>query len=67
MEFTMTDDDDVLSLEMDFDGDATPTAMEAYRDNVISDRQQHILNQLRIDLCREDVAYLNDHKEVNIL
>ncbi|VVC24746.1 Hypothetical protein CINCED_3A013432 [Cinara cedri] len=52
---------------MDFRGDAPPTAMDPYRDNVISAKQQSILNELRIDLCHEDLAYLNDHKEVEAI
>jgi len=59
-------DDDCLSVAFDFKGDAAPTAMDSYRDVVISDRQQSILNELRINLCREDYIYLNNHKEVSI-
>lgn len=58
------DNDDDVTVEMDFNGASAPTGMDNYRDNVISDRQQEILNQLRIDACREDVTYLNNHKEV---
>lgn len=58
-------DDDIDSIAMDFRGDAPPKAMDPYRDNVISAKQQSILNGLRIDLCYKDLAYLNDHKEVS--
>jgi len=59
-------DDDIVSVEFDFRGDAAPTAMEPYCDDVISDWQQSIINELRINLCREDLIYLNNHKEVSI-
>jgi len=59
-------DYDSLSVEFDFRGDAEPTAMDPHRDDVISDRQQSILNDLRINLCRENFIYLNNHKEVRI-
>lgn len=63
----MSDDNDssVPSDIMDFRGDTAPIAMESYRDNVIDDRQQSVLNDLRINLCQEDFAYLNNNK-VNI-
>lgn len=61
------DDDDSVSVRMDFRGDAPPTAMDPYRDNVISDGQQSILNELRKDLCLDDLAYLNNHKEVMMI
>ncbi|XP_060857729.1 uncharacterized protein LOC132935258 [Metopolophium dirhodum] len=60
-------DHDSLSVEFDFRGDAAPTAMDPYRDDVISDRQQSILNDLRIHLCRENFIYLNNHKEVEAI
>ncbi|XP_022173077.1 uncharacterized protein LOC111035679 [Myzus persicae] len=60
-------DYDSLSVEFDFRGDAPPTAMDPYRDDVISDRQQSILNELRINLCREDLIYINTHKEVEAI
>ena len=59
-------DHDSLSAEFDFRGNAEPTAMDPHRDDVISDRQQNILNDLRIHLCRENFIYLNNHKEVRI-
>lgn len=60
-------DDDSESVGMDFRGDPPPIAMDSYRDNVISARQQSILNELRIDMCHEDMIYLNNHKEVMII
>lgn len=57
---------DSVSVEFDFRGDAAPTAMDPHSDDVISDRQQSILNNLRINLCRENFIYLNNHKEVRI-
>ncbi|XP_003245185.1 uncharacterized protein LOC100568897 [Acyrthosiphon pisum] len=60
-------DSDSLSAEFDFRGDAAPTSMDPYRDDVISDRQQSILNDLRIHLCRENFIYLNNHKEVEAI
>ncbi|XP_025202037.1 uncharacterized protein LOC112599368 [Melanaphis sacchari] len=59
--------DDIVSVEFDFRGDAAPEAMEPYRNDVISDHQQSILNELRINLCREDFMYLNNHKEVEAI
>lgn len=59
-------DDDSISIGLDFRADAPPTSMAPYRDDVINDKQQSILNDLRIDLCRENLIYLNNHKEVNI-
>lgn len=57
-------DDDSLLTEMDFCGNVAPESMDPYRDNVLGPRQQCILNELRIDKCREDLIYLNKHKEV---
>jgi len=57
---------DSVSVEFDFRGDEAPTAMDPYRNDVISDRQQSILNELRINLCQEDYIYINNHKEVSI-
>lgn len=59
-------DDDSLLTEMDFCGNAAPESMEPYCDNVLGPKQQCILNELRIDKCREDLIYLNKHKEVII-
>lgn len=61
----MSDDDSILT-EMDFCGDAAPTSMDPYRDNILGPKQQSVLNDLRIDRCREDIIYLNKHKEVII-
>ncbi|KAL4153294.1 hypothetical protein QTP88_001127 [Uroleucon formosanum] len=58
---------DSVSVEFDFRGDAAPTAMDPHSDDVISDRQQSILNNLRINLCRENFIYLNNHKEVEAI
>ncbi|XP_026820435.1 uncharacterized protein LOC113559036 [Rhopalosiphum maidis] len=66
MNFENSDDNNV-SVEFDFRGDAAPTAMEPYCDDVISDWQQSIINELRINLCREDFIYLNNHKEVEAI
>lgn len=57
-------DDDSLLTEMDFCGNVAPESMDPYRDNALDSRQQCILNELRIDMCREDLIYLNKHKEV---
>lgn len=65
MDFGNSDYDSV-SVEFDFRGDAAPTAMDPHSDDVISNRQQSILNNLRIHLCRENFIYLNNHKEVRI-
>lgn len=65
MDFDNSDYDSV-SVKFDLRGDAAPTAMDPYRDDVISDSQQSILNDLRINLCRENFIYLNHHKEVSI-
>ncbi|KAF0773656.1 Uncharacterized protein FWK35_00003467 [Aphis craccivora] len=58
---------DDVPIEFDFRGDAAPTSMDPYCDDVISDRQQSILNELRIHFCREDLIYLNNHKEVEAI
>lgn len=63
--FKMSDDDSI-SVGLDFRGDAPPATMAPYRDGVLNEEQQSILNELRIDLCRENLIYLNNHKEVNI-
>lgn len=63
----MSEIDGVSSTGMDFSREATPTAMDPYFDDVISDRQQSVLNELREDLCNDDLNYLNKHKEVNIV
>jgi len=62
----MSDDDSSKSVEMDFCRDSGPTVMDRYCDNVLSKRQQIIMDKLKIDLCHEDLIYLNNHKEVNI-
>lgn len=65
MDFENVDYDSV-SVKFDFRGDAAPTAMNPHLDDVISDHQQSILNDLRINLCHENFIYLNNHKEVSI-
>lgn len=63
----MSDSDGVSSTGTDFSGDTIPTAMDPYLDGVVSDRQQSVLNELREDLCYDDLNYLNKHKEVNVV
>lgn len=62
----MSNDESVSSDNMDFCGDTAPVAMDSYRDNTIGDRQQSVLNDLRIHLCQEDFVYLNNTTEVCI-
>lgn len=59
-------DDESVYRENNFHGDATPIAMENYRDDVISDNQLNVLNDLKKKLSHENLIYLNKHKEVNI-
>jgi len=65
MDYSVSDDDSLVS-EFDIRRDAKPTAMDSYVDNVLSTEEQDILDELKINLCREDLIYLNEHKEVNI-
>lgn len=59
-------DNDGESAEMEFRADSTQSTMNHYRDNVLSQNQQIILNKLKIDMYRENLIYLNNHREVNI-
>lgn len=52
---------------MDLNGDDASTKMDPYFDKVISARQQSVLNEMCKDLLDDDLKYLNEHKEVNIV
>lgn len=60
----MTDDDSLVS-EFEFRGDIASTATGTNGDTVLSTEQQNILDDLRLQLCQENLMYLNEHKEVN--
>ncbi|XP_050419913.1 uncharacterized protein LOC126832916 [Adelges cooleyi] len=53
-----------IHSEMDFCGNDPPISTDPFRDHVIGDRQQAVINELRTDMCREDKAYLSTHREV---
>lgn len=61
----MSDDDSLVS-EFEFRRDFMRTASDPNGNRVISPEQQNVLNDLRLHLCREDLIYLDTHKEVNI-
>lgn len=61
----MSDGDSLIS-EFEFRRDFMRIAYSPNGNRVIRSEQQNILNDLKLHLCREDLIYLDTHKEVNI-